>query len=244
MKKTYVILIISIAAVGLSIGLWSYSRATGDTISVCVKKSGLVYVIGDGFRRSDCGKNDKLLTWNIQGPKGDKGDKGDPGIQGSQGAKGEKGDPGPTGSLGPQGPAGPSLRVLDADGKEVGLLISLSDGNTAKVWNREIQKGFSVDLYQSKPVLPSIGGSRLTYESNDCSGTASLPIFADQSNFNTFNLYQVGLKSVFITGELSTGEAHSALLYTECTATSSPAGASIVSPVIIPTFNGQFEVVN
>ncbi|MBI4708949.1 MAG: hypothetical protein HY764_01945 [Candidatus Portnoybacteria bacterium] len=72
MKKTIVILIISIVAVGLTIGLWTYTRAAGDTISVCVKKSGLVYVIGEGFRRDDCKKNDKLLTWNIQGLKGDK----------------------------------------------------------------------------------------------------------------------------------------------------------------------------
>lgn len=91
MKKTIVILIISIVAVGLTIGLWTYTRAAGDTISVCVKKSGLVYVIGEGFRRDDCKKNDKLLTWNIQGLKGDKGDKGDTGEQGIQGEKGLSG---------------------------------------------------------------------------------------------------------------------------------------------------------
>jgi len=81
MKKTILIPTIGIAVVALVIGLWSYTRANdGATISICVKKSGLVYIIGGSFRREDCKKNESLLTWNIQGiqgPKGDKGDKGD-----------------------------------------------------------------------------------------------------------------------------------------------------------------------
>lgn len=89
MKKIIITLIISISIVGLTIGLWSYTQATDKTISICVKKSGLSFVIDQGFRLKDCGKNDTLLTWNItgpQGPKGDKGDKGDLGNPGSPGS--------------------------------------------------------------------------------------------------------------------------------------------------------------
>jgi len=73
-------------------GAWAYTKAAGEQISVCVKKSGLVYVIGSDFRRQDCRKNDSLLTWNItgpQGPKGDKGDRGEPGPVGPQGEAGQ-----------------------------------------------------------------------------------------------------------------------------------------------------------
>lgn len=66
---------------------------TGNEITVCVKRTGLVYMIGEGFRRSDCTRSEKLVTWNSQGPKGDKGDKGDPGEEGPPG------DPGPNTKL-------------------------------------------------------------------------------------------------------------------------------------------------
>src|SRR3989344_6196884 len=100
MNKTLAILIISIVTVGLTIGLWTYSQAIGDTINVCVKKSGLIYVIGDGFRRSDCKNNDTLLSWNTQGPKGDPGPQG---LQGEIGPMGTNGDKGDTGEQGPIG---------------------------------------------------------------------------------------------------------------------------------------------
>src|SRR3989338_11429677 len=97
----YIIGIVGLAVVGLTVGLWSYSRASeGNTISICVKKSGLVYVIGTGFRREDCKKNESLLTWNTQGIQGPKGDTGIAGPQGPQGEKGDRGD------AGAQGPAG------------------------------------------------------------------------------------------------------------------------------------------
>ena len=54
----------------------------------------MVYVIGAGFRREDCRRNESLLTWNtqgIQGPQGEKGEKGDQGNPGSQGLMGSQG---------------------------------------------------------------------------------------------------------------------------------------------------------
>jgi len=94
MKKTTVILIISIAVIGLTIGLWTYTQATGSTISICANKTGFVYMVGQGFMSNNCLKNDKLITWNVQGPKGDPGAQGLQGIQGEKGDKGDQGDPG------------------------------------------------------------------------------------------------------------------------------------------------------
>ena len=89
-----------------------------------------MYLIGAGFQRATCAHGDQLLTWNIQGLRGDKGDPGatgpvgpqgpagPQGIQGIQGQKGDKGDAGPPGS------AASSLHVYDANGQDLGILIS------------------------------------------------------------------------------------------------------------------------
>ncbi len=84
-------------------GTFAYIKAEGNQITVCVKKSGLVYVIGEEFRRSECKKNDSLLSWNTAGMQGLKGDKGDMGPQGTQGIKGDAGDTGPQGMKGDKG---------------------------------------------------------------------------------------------------------------------------------------------
>lgn len=63
----------AILGVAFIVGLWSYSRATGDEITVCVKRNGMVYVIGEGFKNAKCQKNETLLSWNIQGPPGPSG---------------------------------------------------------------------------------------------------------------------------------------------------------------------------
>jgi len=148
MKKTILISVGCLSAVALIIGLWTYSQANENTaISVCVKKSGLVFVVGDGFRREDCKKNESLLTWNIMGPKGQKGDKGDKGDQGpigltgsagatgSQGPQGEpglQGEQGPTGLQGPQGETGPAGEIRGIIGLAYveGLTTAWADSGT------------------------------------------------------------------------------------------------------------------
>lgn len=85
-------------------GTFAYTKAEGNQITVCVKKSGLVYVIGEEFKRSECKKNDSLLSWNMTGIQGPKGDKGDMGPEGPQGIKGE------AGPIGLQGPKGQDAR--------------------------------------------------------------------------------------------------------------------------------------
>ncbi len=109
--KKFAVLFLGLAIVFA--GTWTYIKADGQQISVCVKKSGFVYVIGENFRREECKKGDSFLSWNIagiQGPKGDKGDTGEQGpvgLTGLQGIQGERGDIGPTG---PQGEPGLSAQ--------------------------------------------------------------------------------------------------------------------------------------
>ena len=131
-------LIVSLLVITYFFGMWTYSRATGSQITVCVKKSGLIYIIGEDFKRTDCKKSDSLLSWNkdgIQGPKGDKGDQGDVGPIGPQGPKGDTGEQGPIGLTGPQGETGPkgdsgvgsSLHLYDANDQDLGIIIGTNE---------------------------------------------------------------------------------------------------------------------
>lgn len=86
------------------------SATAGDdqTISACVSKTGRVRVLtrkehrdGDGKRENGrCQRDEKLLTWNVTGPRGPAGPQGVPGLEGP---------PGPAGEPGPPGPAGPGF---------------------------------------------------------------------------------------------------------------------------------------
>ena len=70
---------------GAVFSFWKYTQAEGDMITVCVKKDGIMHVIGGEFKRADCKQNESLLSWNIEGPQGPKGDKGDKGDEGKAG---------------------------------------------------------------------------------------------------------------------------------------------------------------
>ena len=69
----------------------------GETISACVSQEGRVrFITGEnleGRRRdgSPCRRHERLVTWNIVGPRGPEGEQG------------------PEGARGPQGPAGPGF---------------------------------------------------------------------------------------------------------------------------------------
>ena len=124
MKKYIFSSAIGISVVALMIGLWSYSQAASEgTISICVGKNGLVYILGTGFRREDCRKNESLLTWNAQGVQGPKGDKGETGATGSQGEQGLQGEPGVQGVAGQDAM---TLHLKDANGQDLGTLVSSS----------------------------------------------------------------------------------------------------------------------
>jgi hypothetical protein len=104
-------------AVFIGSSAWIY--AEGGEIRACANEKGVIYIVGSGFSKSECGRNERLLSWNITGPQGLRGEKGDPGEQGPKGEKGEKGDQGdggPRGEAGLQGVAGPELHVFDGNG--------------------------------------------------------------------------------------------------------------------------------
>ena len=97
-QRTRVILV-SAAVIITLLGSFAWVRAEGTTITACVKSTGVVYIIGSGFHREDCGSRDQLLTWSIQGPQGPVGATGPVGPQGETGPVGPQGDPGQAGSF-------------------------------------------------------------------------------------------------------------------------------------------------
>ena len=121
MKNKYNILApLALVLVVSVFGMWGYASAVGDQITICAKKSGLVYVIGEDFKRKDCKATDQLLSFNVSGPKGDKGDKGDAGEMGLQGLKGDKGEKGDSGT---GGGSGSQLHLYDANNQDLGIVV-------------------------------------------------------------------------------------------------------------------------
>lgn len=131
-KKNRLFIILGLALLLLgSSATWVFAQATsGDgTIYACMNPAdGTIRIVSEA---TNCKKNERLLGWNIMGPKGDKGDPGEagpagpegeqgpqgpqgeqglqglPGEQGIQGLMGPQGEPGPAGPQGSQGNPGP-----------------------------------------------------------------------------------------------------------------------------------------
>ena len=104
------------------------------------------------------------------GPRGDKGDPGTPGANGLNGVSGAKGDKGDKGDPGNAGPAGAgSLRVVDANGKDVGTFVSPDAVivNIGSDWVRITLRGagFTSCSTGSVPCL------MYQFEQPDCAGT-------------------------------------------------------------------------
>lgn len=55
------------------VGSTSVTVASGPEMTVCVTKGGVMHLIGDDFKRSDCKKNEQLLTFNAVGQQGPQG---------------------------------------------------------------------------------------------------------------------------------------------------------------------------
>lgn len=110
---------------------WTLVQAAGDTITVCVKNNGAMYLIGEGFKLADCKSNDRLLSWNIAGSQGLQGEPGAIGAQGSQGLTGltgADGVPGPAGPQGLQGPTGTSTGSLINKSRVYQKLVGVAGG--------------------------------------------------------------------------------------------------------------------
>lgn len=88
------------------------------------------------------------------------------------------------GDTGPEGPAGKSLKVIDADNTEVGILIDVIDTNKWRVWN-SLLKTVEVDS-QGKYTIPNIPD--LFYLQHDCQGTSYVRVNSDIENYGFFML--------------------------------------------------------
>lgn len=94
-----------------------FVNAEGQSLTLCVGRSGSVYVIGGGFRLTSCRGSDQLVTLPLgeggQGPVGPSGPQGVGGPAGANGTQGAKGDKGEKGDQGGRVPPDPQvLRVL------------------------------------------------------------------------------------------------------------------------------------
>jgi hypothetical protein len=104
---------LGVLVTAVSIGAVNYASAAGDAkIKACAnKKSGTMRYISKG----SCKKTETSLSWNQMGPQG---------LQG------------PTGAIGTSGVNGQNFHVLDAAGRDLGRMISLSEvGNTVSIFH-------------------------------------------------------------------------------------------------------------
>src|SRR3954451_21624924 len=80
-----------------------HARAGGRAITGWVQANGKPRIVTSADK---CKKHDRVLTWNVQGPKGDPGAAGPAGPAGPIGPVGPVVPAGPQGDAGPAGPAG------------------------------------------------------------------------------------------------------------------------------------------
>ena len=113
---------LGVIVTAVSVSAVSYVNAQNDQpIRACAdRKTGVMRYIDKGR----CKRTERTLTWNQMGPQGIQGVAGPTGLTGSQGVPGA--------SVG-------NLRVVDADGQDMGLLLSEGQGEvtvllTNKVW--------------------------------------------------------------------------------------------------------------
>ena len=164
-KRTYYLFGVVVAVIGV-VAFWTYSYATDGEITICVQKGGTVHVVGEGFKQSECNKNETLLSWNIQGPagpKGDKGDKGDPGSPGEKGDQGDRGEPGTNGT---------ALHVFDANNNDLGNFVGYAGDNILHVYSPGVGGLITFTITLSNPrtvtILPV---QHIVYLLPDCAGT-------------------------------------------------------------------------
>lgn len=153
----------------------SYTRANeGDIITVCIKKDGLMHIIGEGFKRADCKNNESLLSWNIQGLKGDKGDQGPKGNKGDNGLQGNIGPMGPQGEIGPQGLPASTFHVFDGNNQDLGIFVNEEGGQSTLLRTLLPDLGRTIDFLmvangQSVQVVDRYVPA-IDFSERDCSG--------------------------------------------------------------------------
>jgi len=150
MKKIMVLFI----GLSLVLGLWAYTKANGEEVTVCVGRNGLMHVIGEGFRRTECRRGETLLSWNTQGEKGDTGE------QGEQGEKGDKGDDGEDGN---------EVHLFDAAGQDLGIFLFRNGSSGFTVFNQDL--GLILRFPRALEFKPD--GGEANFKELDCKG----PVF-------------------------------------------------------------------
>lgn len=90
MKKYILFSAISISLL-LVILSYNFVKAQSEQITLCIKNSGLVFVMSERSKKAECTRNDQTLVFNKTGEQGPKGDKGENGDIGPQGPKGDDG---------------------------------------------------------------------------------------------------------------------------------------------------------
>src|SRR2546427_3672286 len=142
----------------------------GATVLCKTKKGGLVV-------RDTCKPKELRLDADQIGLKGDKGDPGPASSAAPPGPPGPPGAQGPPGPRGAMGPPGRGLRVVDANGQEVGLISSL--GSYGAVAARQLtiptpqgtQDEWFLLSVDAGGFRRAVYGATFAYTASNCTGT-------------------------------------------------------------------------
>lgn len=130
---------------------------------------------------------DGLSCWDLNGngigdPEEDVNDDGNFDALDCQGPQGEQGVVGPEG---PIGPAGPGLKVVDANGDEVGHFVDFEmpagdRHHDVRVFNTDLRLFLALEMYGATFTEHPDGGSNtsLYFTTTDCSGSAYVRDFS------------------------------------------------------------------
>jgi type VI protein secretion system component Hcp len=98
-KKTITVLLSVIVLIFSGFGVYAAAQQDKDNqmLYACAKDNGQIRLVE---KDTTCAPNEKLISWNVEGPQGQQGEQGPPGKDGADGKDG---------AAGPQGPPGVSL---------------------------------------------------------------------------------------------------------------------------------------
>ena len=103
--------------------------AQESPLLMCVRRTGQVYIIGDGLRRDECRLPDRLVVVSGPGPEGPQG------PAGPQGLPGTPGEPGPAGP--PGTPGAGALTVASSDTFDSYEMV----GGESRTWTWNVPSG-------------------------------------------------------------------------------------------------------